>query len=146
MRICRTLVFCLTAGFLASCDPGVHFAWEKDFDQPIDATCVQSALRTVVPDVTRTTWVDVQKAARGFPRGTEVTQFNYSDPSFIGGYQLNIARLPNGKTHYDNEWGKLGTDIPSDEISKILPLLNRANNAVAKMCNLSFEGAEPKQG
>jgi len=120
--------------------------WEKDFDQPIDPICVERALRTVAPNVGRTTWIDDQNDSRGFPRGTEVTQFIYSDPTFIGSYQLNLGRLPNGKTHYDHEWGKLGTDIPADEMTKVLPLLNRANDAVAKMCNLSFEGTEPRQG
>jgi hypothetical protein len=40
------------------CDPGVHVAWEKDFDGAIDPDCVERALRTVAPDVRRTTYVD----------------------------------------------------------------------------------------
>lgn len=95
--------------------------------------------------MTKTTWAS-DSNARGFPAGTLVTQFNYSDPSLIGAYQLNIARLPNGKTRYDHEWGKLGTDIQADQKAQILRLLNEANAVVAKACNLSFAGSEPIEG
>lgn len=141
----RLAIFCVSAAALAGCDPGVHVAWEKDFDQPIDPDCIESALRTVAPDVTRTSWVDPDRETLGFPAGTVVTQFNYSDPNFIGGYQLNVAPLANGKTHYEHEWGKLGTDIPPEEAAKVLPLLNKANAAVARACHLSFTGTSPKQ-
>jgi hypothetical protein len=134
------------AAVLTGCDPGVHVAWEKDFDDVIDPDCVQQALRTVAPDVTRTSYVDDGYGARGFGKGIAVTQFNYSDPTLTGSYSLDIARLPNGKTHYWHGWGKLGTDVPDDEQTKVLPLLNRANQAVARRCNLSFAGTGPREG
>jgi hypothetical protein len=134
------------AAVLAGCDPGVHVAWEKDFDGVIDAACVEEALRAVAPDVSRTTYVNDGYGTRGFGRGTTVTQFNYSDPTLIGHYSLDIARLPNGKTHYWHGWSKLGTDVPRDEQAKIVPLLNRANQAVAQRCGLSFAGTGPRAG
>jgi hypothetical protein len=49
------LLVCASA--LMGCDPGVHVAWERDFDSAINGDCVEQALRTVAPDVTRTTYV-----------------------------------------------------------------------------------------
>lgn len=131
---------------LTGCDPGVHVAWVKDFDGPIDTACIGRALQTVAPDVTRTSYVDDGNGVRGFGRGITVTQFNYSDPTFTGSYSLDIAQLPNGKTHYWHEWGKIGTNVPADEAAKVVPLLNRANQAVALHCGLSFAGTGPKEG
>jgi hypothetical protein len=124
----------------------VHVAWEKDFDTVIDANCVEDALRTVVPDVTRTEYVDDGSGTRGFGRGITVTQFNYSDPFLTGHYSLDIARLPNGQTHYWHGWSKLGTDVPADEQAKVVPLLLRTNQAVARRCGLSFVGTVPREG
>ena len=124
----------------------MHVAWEKDFDGTVDAACVEEALRTVAPDVTRTTYVDDGFGVRGFGRGTTVTQFNYSDPTSTGYYSLDIARLPTGKTRYWHGWGRLGTDVPDQEQAKVIPLLNRANQAVAQRCGLSFEGTGPREG
>jgi hypothetical protein len=59
----------------------------------------------VSPDVKRTTYVS--EGARGFPRGTQVTQFYYPDPITHNGYTLDLALLPNGRTHYVHEWGNL---------------------------------------
>jgi hypothetical protein len=136
----------VSAAALTGCDPGVHVAWERDFDRAINGDCVEQALRTVAPDVTRTTYVDDGNGTRGFGRGITVTQFNYSDPTLIGHYSLDIARLPNGKTHYWHGWGKLGIDVPDEEQAKVVPLLNRANQAVAQRCGLSFAGTSPREG
>jgi len=100
---------------LAGCDPGVHFGYEKDFNGSLDYNCIGHALRSVAPDVSRTTWVDPDRDNDGFPRGTVVTQFNYSDPSLHGTYMLNVARLGNGWTHYEHIWSKLGTDVAQEE-------------------------------
>jgi len=129
---------------LAGCDPGVHVGWEKDFDRRIDDHCVERALKSVSTEVTRDTYVS--DGFRGFPRGTEVTQFYYPDPITNNGYTLDLAMLPSGRTHYVHEWGKLGTSIPAEEQAEVLPLLNRANDAVARACGLSFEGSKPEVG
>ena len=131
---------------LTGCDPGVHVAWENNFDGPINPECVESGLRTVAPDVTRTSYVDDGNGPRGFGRGVTVTQFNYSDPNNIGAYALDIARMHSGRTRYWHQWGKLGTDVPADEQAKVVPLLNRANQAVALHCGLSFAGKRPEKG
>ena len=129
---------------LTSCDPGVHLGWEKDFDGRVDDQCVERALRSVVPDVTRSSYAS--EGTNGFPRGTMVTQFYYPDPVLHYGYSLDLAFLPNGKTHYVHQWGKLGTDIPPDELAKVLPLLQRTNEAVAKQCGLSVADTQPAVG
>ncbi len=138
------LLACTAA--LTGCDPGVSVAWEKDFDAIIYADCVEKALRTVAPDVTRTTYVDDGSGAREFGRGTIVTQFNYSDPTLIGHYSLDVAGLPSGRTRYWHGWSKLGTEVPAHEQAKVVPLLNRANQAVAQRCRLSFAGTSPREG
>ncbi len=127
-------------------DPGVHVAWEKDFTHPVDSDCIEEALRTVAEDVRRTTYVSDRALPRGFDRNATVTQFNYSDPTLLGGYSLDIAKLPNGLTHYWHQWGKLGTDISEEEMAQVVPLLNQANEAVARRCGLSFAGSSPQQG
>jgi hypothetical protein len=128
---------------IMGCDPGVHIAWEKDFDGSIDYDCIESALRSVAPDVTRRTWAG---EARGFPGGIEVTQFDYRDPAMLGHYSLQVAMIANRKTRYVHEWTKLGTEVPPEEEQQVLPLLNRANAAVARQCGLSFSGVRPKEG
>jgi hypothetical protein len=129
---------------LGGCDPGVHVGWEKDFNGKVDERCVQRALTSVSPEVKRSSYVS--EGARGFPRGTEVTQFYYPDPVTHNAYTLDLAALPNGKTHYVHEWSKLGTDIPAEEQAQVMPLLQRANGAVARLCGLSFAGTQPQVG
>lgn len=145
-QIALRLLFAACTATLAGCDPGVHVAWEQDFEGAVSADCVERALRTVSPDVTRSTYVDNGIGPRGFGEGITVTQFNYSDPTFAGSYALDMARLPNGKTRYWHQWGKIGTDIPDEEQAKVLPLLNRANQAVAQRCGLSFTETGPREG
>ena len=128
-------------------DPGVHLAWEKDFTRPVEIDCIEEALRTVAKDVRRTSYVsDGGSFGRGFDRGVTVTQFNYSDPTLLGGYSLDVAKIPNGPTHYWHGWSKIGTDISEEEKAQVVPLLNRANEAVAHHCGLSFAGSQPGQG
>lgn len=128
-------------------DPGVHLAWEKDFSYPVESDCIEKALQTVAQDVHRSSYVSEGGSfARGFDRGVTVTQFNYSDPSLLGGYSLDVGTLRNGLTHYWHEWGKIGTHISEEEKARVLPLLNRANEAVARRCGLSFGGSSPQQG
>ncbi|WP_349806698.1 hypothetical protein [Sphingomonas sp. ASV193] len=131
---------------VGACDPGVHLGWEKDFSGKVDFECIQSALKKVAPDVTRTSWSDPNNDEDGFPRGTQVTQFNYSDPSAKGSYQLNVARLPNGLTHYQHKWGKLGTKIPAEEQKLVLPLLYKTNASVSRECGLNFDDVMPTIG
>jgi hypothetical protein len=129
---------------LGGCDPGVHLGWQKDFDGKIDDQCIERALRSVSPDVKRGTYIS--EGAQGFPRGTEVTQFSYPDYVTYYSYDLELALLPNGKTHLVHEWRKLGTDIPADEQAKVLPVLHEANEAIAELCGVSFAGSQPKVG
>jgi hypothetical protein len=131
---------------LAGCDPGIHVAWEKDFNGTVDYDCIENALRAVAPDVRRGSYQSDGNGPRGFERGITVTQFNYSDPSLLGGYTLDIAVQPNGSTHYWHEWGKIGTQIPADEQHRVVPLLVRANRSVEQRCGLSFSGTVPKIG
>lgn len=136
---------CAVASLLLSgCDPGVHVGWEKDFDGSLDDQCIERALKTVAPDVKRGSYVS--EGSRGFPRGTEVTQFHYPDPITHNNYSVDIALLPSGETHYVHEWRKLGTDIPPNEQAQVLPLLHRANEAISRMCGLSFAGSRPEVG
>ena len=64
----------------------------EDFDGQVDDQCVERALKSVSPEITRTTYVS--DGGRGFPSGTEVTQFNYPDPVTHNGYSLDLALLP----------------------------------------------------
>ncbi|HSQ95412.1 MAG TPA: hypothetical protein VLM18_04830 [Croceibacterium sp.] len=130
---------------IAACDPGVHIAWEKAFDRPVDVGCVERALQTVAEDVTRTSYVS-DDDSRGFGNGITVTRFDYSDPTTIGYYSLDIAQLANGKTHYWHGWGKLGTNVPDDERAKVVPQLNAVNQVVSMHCGLSFFGTAPREG
>src|SRR4051812_24331679 len=138
------LLLLLLLLLLGSCDPGVHVGWEKDFDGKVDDQCVERALKSASPDVKRDTYVS--DGARGFPLRTEATQFYYPDPITHNTYTLDLALLPNGKTHYVHDWGKLGTETPAEERAQVVPLLNRANNAVARQCGLSFAGTQPQVG
>lgn len=147
VRRVATSILCLSALAIASCDPGVHLAYRKNFDQPIDPACIERALTTISANVQRTAYVSDGMDTRGFGRGTKVTQFLYPDPLNAGMvYTLDVAKLRNGKTGYYHGWGKLGTDITPDEQAEILPLLERANNAVAQVCGLSFAGTEAREG
>ncbi len=131
---------------MAGCDPGVHFALQKDFTGTVDYDCIENALRSVAPDVRRGSYKSDGYGPRGFERGITVTQFNYSDPTFLGGYTLDVALQPDGNTHYWHEWGKIGTDVTADEQSRIRPLLMRANRAIEQNCRMSFKGTVPSVG
>ena len=127
-------------------DPGVHIAWEKDFSRPISSDCVEDAVRTVADDVRRTSYFsDGGRFSRGFDRGVTVIQINYSDPTLLGGYSLDLGTSPNGQTHYWHGWSKIGTDVSEEEEAKVVPLLNRANEAVARLCGLSFADTSPQK-
>ena len=127
-------------------DPAVHIAWEKDFTHPVDSDCIGETLRTIAEDVRRTTYVSSGSSPRGFDGGIRVIQFNYPEPTRLGYYSLDVAELPNGVTHYWHQWGKIGTDISETEKAQVVPLLNRANEAIARRCGLSFLGSSPQQG
>lgn len=135
----------LIAG-VAGCDPGVHVAWQTNFSGAVDYDCIEKALRAVAPDVRQGSYQSDGHGPRGFARGVTVTQFNYSDPSLLGSYTLDVAVQPNGSTHYWHEWGKIGTEIPADEQRRVIPLLVRANRSVGQRCGLSFTGTSPTVG
>lgn len=137
------LLFLVSTVALTGCDPGVHVAWQKQFDRPISPSCIEAALRSVSGSVERGSYVS--DGGRGFPKGVEVTQFGYSDPSGGGYYNLDVAPLPGGKTNYWHGWSRLGTNIPADQRARILPLLNKANRAVSALCGLSFDDVIPEQ-
>lgn len=146
----RALAFRVVAtglvAVLTGCDPGVHVAYEKDFPGSVDYNCIEKALRAVAPDVNQGSYQSDGNDRRGFESGTKVTQFTYSDPSFLGGYSLDVAMRPDGTTHYWHGWGKIGTEIPVDQQRRIIPLLVRANRSVEQRCGLSFSGTEPVIG
>jgi len=129
---------------LAGCNRVVSIAWEKDFERPIDAACIERGLRNVAPDVKRNSYVSDGSGRRGHPNGAEVTQFNYSDPTSVGRFSLELAMLPGGKTRYWHGWEKLGSGLSDEARAKVAPLLNRANQAVARGCGFSFE-AGPRE-
>ncbi|MCM8731222.1 hypothetical protein ACFO8O_09645 [Hephaestia sp. GCM10023244] len=133
-------------GGVAGCDPGVHVAWKKDFSGTVDYDCIEQALRAVAPDVRRGSYQSDGNGPRGFERGITVTQFNYSDPSLLGAYTLDVGVKSNGSTHYWHEWGKIGTKIPVEEQRLVVPLLVRANRSVERRCGLSFAGTAPTLG
>ena len=139
-----SILLCALIILLSACDPGVHVGWQTDFEGLVDDRCIERALRSVSPDVKRSTYVS--DGSRGFPSGTEVTQFYYPDPITHYGYMFDLAHLPNGKTHYIHEWRKLGNDIPADEQAQVLPLLFRANAAISRLCGLPFNGSKPEVG
>ncbi len=143
-RFMSAMLLIVVAAALTGCDPGVHIAWQKQFDHRIAASCLASALRSVSPSVQRGTYVS--EGDRGFPKGTAVTQFGYSDPSGRGYYSLDVAPLAGGKTNYWHGWSKLGTEVPAEERARVLPLLYKANQAVASKCGLSFDDVIPEQG
>ena len=146
----RLLAVVMTTLSLASCymgDPGMHVAYQKDFRGRVDFTCIEAALRDVVPDVRRGTYYQTdENGPRGFARATVVTQFGYRDPSRRGYYSLDVVTQPDGITHYWHGWGKVGTEVSEEEQRSILPLLTRANRAVAQRCSLSFAGTVPVVG
>jgi hypothetical protein len=143
--LARAFSAALIAG-VSACDPGVHVAWKNDFAGRVNYDCIEKALRAVAADVRRGSYQADGNGPRGFERGVIVTQFNYSDPSLLGGYTLDIAAQPNGTTHYWHEWGKIGTKIPAEEQRRVLPLLVRANRSVERRCGLPFGGTAPKIG
>ncbi len=110
----------------------------------VDDQCVERALQSVSPKVSRTYYNS--RGDRGFPSGTEVTQFNYPDPVTHNDYSLDLAILANGKTHYVHRWTKIGTEIPDAEQAKVFPLLLQANEAVESACGLPFAGSKPTVG
>ena len=124
----------------------MHLALKKDFSVAVDYDCIEQALRAVAPDVRRSSYVPDAMGPRGFERGITVTQFNYGDPSFRGGYTLDVAVQSDGNTHYWHEWSKIGTKIPPEEQRAIVPLLLRANRSVERKCGLSFTGIVPEIG
>lgn len=140
LSLCPLLVLIFLA---AACDPGVQFGWEKDFERDIDGDCIEEALKTISSDVLRSRYVS--GGGRGFPKGTEVIQFSYPGPR-PGHYILELGLLPNGKTRYVHAWSKLGTKIPTEEQAGVAPLLYEANNAVARLCSLTFSGTQPAVG
>jgi hypothetical protein len=124
----------------------VHVALKKDFKGSVDYDCIENALRAVAPDVRRGSYESDGYGPRGFESGLTVTQFNYSDPSFQGGYTLDVAVQSDGNTHYWHEWSKIGTKITREEQGQVVPLLLRANRSVERQCGLFFGGTVPEVG
>ncbi len=123
-----------------------YIAWKKDFERPVDVDCVERSLRNVAPEVRRGSYVSEGSGARGYPKGSEVVQFNYVDPTLIGHFSLVVATLRDGHTRYWHGWEKLGNGVADEDRARVILLLNRANQAVARDCTLSFEEAGPHEG
>jgi hypothetical protein len=146
LRLSAAIGFTLTLAGCQKSSPAVHVAYERSFSGKIDYTCIELALRKVVPDVRRGTYQADGNGPRGFKRGTIVTRFSYVDPSRHGDYSLDVATQPGGLTHYWHAWGRKGTKVSADDQATVLPLLTQANQSVERTCSQSFTGASPLIG
>jgi hypothetical protein len=138
-----------TAGLLSSCDPGVHLAWQDSFSGPIDRGCVQKAVKSVAGKISVSTYVS---DGAPFPKGITVYQIWYEQPfndklvNASSGYRIEIAPMPDGSTGFYHGWGKLGTEIPSQERDYVVPVMAKVNTAIAKLCGVSVGNGNPVQG
>ncbi len=139
----RLVVFAACTLAISACDPGVRLAYEQEIRGPVDADCVEQAVKAVVPDVRRTSYVS--DGRDGFGSGTKVLQLLY-DLEGNGGYSLQVGPLSNGRFLIQHEWNKLGTDITEQERASSLPLLGAVNMAMSERCGISWAGAELQEG
>ena len=121
---------------LSACEPSYSVSWSRDFDRPIDVSCISGALKSVAETVSQGSYVS--DGARGFPKGTKVTQFGYPDPQGEGHFDYDIGKIDASRTRIHHSFDKVG-NRPSDEyLQKSTALLMRNNDRVAAMCNLKF--------
>jgi hypothetical protein len=135
----RSLTFVLPiilAVGLSACEPSFSIAWSKDFQKPIQISCIRDALTSASTKLTLGTYTS--DGARGFPKGITVTQFGYADPYGEGYFNLDIARVSSSRVRFYHSFEKSG-NRPSDEyIQKSVVVLNRNNEKIAAECNLEF--------
>ncbi|MFA5970375.1 MAG: hypothetical protein WC816_14165 [Sphingomonas sp.] len=121
---------------LSACDPSYSVVWSKNFDKPIQVSCISTALQSLAKTVSQGSYVS--DGDRGFPRGTIVTQFGYSDPYGEGHFDYDIGKIDAFHTRIHHSFDKVG-NRPSDEyLRRSVELLTRNNKAVAAMCGLTF--------
>ena len=118
---------------VVSCDRGSRVRFQGDVGRRFDSECVESALTSVYPAATRTSYVS--EGSDGFPAGTEVVQFTYQDENKNGGYALGFGQLSNGTVHGYNEWSKLGR-ISNSEAARAEDVIRRANSVIESRCKL----------
>ena len=121
---------------LSACEPSYSLAWAKDFDKPIEISCIRDALKSGSVDITQGTYVS--DGARGFPRGANVTQFGYADPSGNGHFDVDIAKLNPSRTRFYHSFEKLGNRPSADDVQRSAALLNANNGRIASKCGLKF--------
>jgi hypothetical protein len=137
LKLLLTMLFMIG---LSACEPSYSVAWSKNFDKPIQASCIGDALKSLSNTVSQGSYVS--DGARGFPKGITVTQFGYPDPHGEGHFDYDIAKIDASRTRISHSFDKVG-NRPSDEyLRKSAALLMRNNERVAAMCGLEFSPSD----
>ena len=135
-RICNLSVTMMLMIALAGCEPSHSLAWARDFDKPVEISCIRDALKSGSVGITEGAYVS--DGARGFPRGANVTQFGYADPSGNGHFDLDIAKVGPSRTRLYHSFEKLGNRPSSDDFQRSDTLLKANNERIASQCGLRF--------
>ena len=139
LKLLPTMLF-LTG--LSACEPSYSVSWSRNFDRPVNVSCISSALKSVAKTVSQDSYVS--DGARGFPKGIQVTQFGYPDPQGEGHFDYDIGKIDATHTRVYHSFDKVG-NRPSDEyMQKSAALLMRNNERVAAMCDLNFSSSDFK--
>lgn len=125
---------------LVGCEPEYSLYWTKRFSRSIDTRCVETALRSLDPNLTKSEYVS--DGARGFPSGTSVTQLGYKDPRHLGYYNVDVAILADGSMQYYHGWDKMGNRPDERALAAINDVLRKNNQIISIRCNLEFSESD----
>jgi hypothetical protein len=125
---------------LAACEPARGIRAARDFAYEADVTCVERALQSHFPDVSRYNYVDDGYGT--FPKSTSVTQFTYhrgKDGSGVSWVELGDT---DEGTRVAHSFTDLGSEIPQDSFPEALLKMRAANAALASECQIDLRTAE----
>jgi hypothetical protein len=136
----KLLVTILLWAGLSACEPSYSVSWSKDFEKPIQITCISDALKSVAKNVSHGSYVS--DGARGFPRGTRVIQLGYPDPNGGGHFDYDVGRIDAFRTRIYHSFDKVGNRPSVEYLRKSAILLTRNNEAVSAKCGLRFSPSD----
>lgn len=129
-----------TMPLLSACEPERGIRATRDFDHEVDVACVERALQTRFPDVSRYDYVDDGYGT--FPKGTEVAQFAYHRSDDRTGVSwVEVGDTEKG-TRLAHSFTGLGPEIPQEHFPEALSKMRQANAALASECQLELRTAK----
>ena len=143
MTLRRLIV--LASLLLAGCDRSYGVQSRATFTDPVNVTCVGSALASVPGVGTVTYRRNEDPSTEIYPKQRKVlTVIHLWLYGERGTSALQINQTPDG-WEFTNSRLRMGSPVPQHEIDRFVPLMRLVNSAIANQCRLPVGDLRPQR-